>query len=377
MDLFADHMLGALERNHRDNFAVDRIQPVMRRRATRFPGQSFRGGTGERARRFLFNADRVANRFWDYPRYLRRIRARYDVFHLIDHGYAQLVHELPAERTIVTCHDLEAFRSVLDPAQHGRSRFFTAMTERMLSGLVKAAHITCVSAAVRDEIEMLGLVPAHRLSVVLCGVHPTYSPDADPEADAEASRLLGPESRCPFDLLHVGSTIPRKRIDVLLEVLAAVRTRFPNARLIRVGGPFTAAQERHVAQLGLQNSILVLPFLERPVLAAVYRRAALVLHPSDAEGFGMPLVEAMASGAQVIASNLPVLREIGGEAPVYCAVGDIEEWTGAVVELLERRGANPEEWEMRRTLGLAHAGTFSWAEYARQMTHLYDRVLQS
>lgn len=376
MDLFADHLLGALKRNHSNSHEADRIQPQMLRRATRLSSRASKLGSGERARRFFLNADRVANRFWDYPRHLRRIRGGYDVFHVVDHGYAQLVHELPAEHTVVTCHDLEAFRSVLDPAEHARSKAFTAMTARMLSGLVKAAHVTCVSTAVRDEILRYGLLPADRLSVVLCGVHPAYSPDPDLQADAEATRLLGPANLNRYDLLHVGSTIPRKRIDVLLEVFASVRRALPGARLIRVGGPFTAAQERLIAKLELRGSILVLPFVERPVLAAVYRRAAVVLHPSDAEGFGMPLVEAMASGARVVASDLPVLREIGGEAPAFCAVADISGWTSTVVELLNDRIAHSDDWLNRRLLGIAHAGTFSWAEYARRMTLIYQKLLQ-
>ena len=71
------------------------------------------------------------------------------------------------------------------------------------------------------------------------------------------------------------------------------------------------------------------PFL-RPAdrtLAAVYRRAALVLQPSEAEGFGLPVAEALACGTPVLASDLAVLREVGGEAAVYRAVGDVPAWS--------------------------------------------------
>ena len=92
-----------------------------------------------------------------------------------------------------------------------------------------------------------------------------------------------------------------------------------------------------MTRLGLEPHIIVLPFLERRVLAAVYRRAAVVLQPSDREGFGLPVAEAMACGTPVVASDLPPLREVGGAMASYCPVGDVEAWTSTVSELLDER----------------------------------------
>ena len=108
----------------------------------------------------------------------------------------------------------------------------------------------------------------------------------------------------PPDLLHVGSTIPRKRIDVLLEVVAAVRRAEPGARLLKAGGSLTAEQERLARSLGLADAVVTLPFLTRRTLAALYRRAAVVLQPSEAEGFGLPVAEALACGVPIVASDL-------------------------------------------------------------------------
>ena len=65
-----------------------------------------------------FNADRLLNRMWDFPRFARKQVSRFDVFHVCDHSYAQLVHALPAERTGVYCHDLDTFRCLLGPARN-------------------------------------------------------------------------------------------------------------------------------------------------------------------------------------------------------------------------------------------------------------------
>lgn len=377
MDLVADMLLACLQREFAHHITAERIRPLMRRRATLWGGDDRYSPAASRMRRFLFNADRLANRFWDYPRYVRGLRNDFDAFHVVDHSYAQLVHVLPPERTIVTCHDIEAFRVLLQPPHGPRSGLFRAMAERTLSGLVKAAWVTCDSAAVRDEILTHGLLPPERLVVAPIGVHPTCKPEPDREADAVVEHLLGPPTADTIDLLHVGSTIPRKRIDLLIRIFAAVRDQFPRARLIRVGGVFTPPQAELVERLELAGSVVVLPGLDRNVLAAVYRRATLVLQPSEAEGFGLPVVEALACGTPVVASDIPVLREVGGGGANYCPVADVGAWTEAIAGMLMERGQTPEQWAARRAAGIAHAGRYSWAGYSRKMVSLYEQVLDS
>ncbi|MBC7909379.1 MAG: glycosyltransferase family 4 protein, partial [Pyrinomonadaceae bacterium] len=293
------------------------------------------------------------------------------------HSYAQLVHHLPAERTIVTCHDIDTFRCLLEPEREPRSKLFVAMTRKIFDGLRKAARVTCDSHATRDDLLKYEVIPPERLSVIYNGVHPTCSAEPDALADEKAARLLGAAQAGGIDLLHVGSTIARKRIDVLLSVFAAVKKEFSQARLLRAGGAFTREQLKLVEQLGLAKSIVVLPSLSRPVLAAVYRRATLVLQPSEREGFGLPVIEAMACGAPVVASDLPVLREVGGEASVYCPVADVKTWTASVNELLSGRSMQPELWAARRAAGLAQSSLFSWSEYARRMVCLYQELCAS
>src|SRR5207253_3226444 len=195
------------------------------------------------------------------------------------------------------------------------------------------------------------------------------------EADREAVRLLATLPEDAIMILHVGSTIQRKRIDVLLRVFAALYKRFPKLRLIRVGGAFDEAQRKLADQLGLEHLILELPFLEKSVLAAIYRKAVFLLHPSDAEGFGLPLLEALACGTPVVASDLPVMHEVCGEAATYCPVAKVSAWEEAVSMLLGERHEEPEQWAKRRAQGIAQAAKFSWAEYARKMGELYQELM--
>lgn len=315
--------------------------------------------------------DRVAHRFWDYPRWLQKQRTSADVYHIVDHSYAHLAHELPANRVVTTCHDTDAFRPVIS-AGRSRSGLPRFLVNRVVRGLRRAAVVACDSEATRENLVSNDLVPADRTTVVPLGVHPSCTTAPDAVAGASAASLTGPTGGT--DLLHVGSTIPRKRIDVLLDLVADVSAVRPDLILWRVGGPFTAAQTTRVRQLGIEHRIKVLPFVSRPVLAALYRQAALVLLPSSREGFGLPVAEAMACGTPVVASDLAVLREVGGDAAEYCRVGDSAAWTARVLGLLRERESNPAGWAERRRAGVARASLFSWGRYANAMARLYARV---
>jgi glycosyltransferase involved in cell wall biosynthesis len=365
MDLVAEMLLEHLRREHHDIVSVTRICPPMRRRFTRD-----RSTNGKR-----FNTDRLLNRFWDYPRVASRIRSEFDLFHIIDHSYAHLTHDLPPERTIITCHDLDTFQSVLDSTNEHRSWPFKLMTKRILSGFQRAAWVTADSTATRQQLLAHKLISPERVVVVHNGIHPDYTPKADSEADKAATHLLGQRCDSSPELLHVGSAAPRKRIDVVLSVLAGLRQEFPQLRLIRVGGPFTGEQEDFIDHQKLADAIVVLPRLERGVLAAVYRRAALLLQPSEREGFGLPVVEAMACATPVLASDISVLREIGGEACVYAPVGEVQAWGRSVSELLNERSRHSDRWAERKLGTIANASRFSWSEYANRMVASYQRML--
>ena len=362
MDLVGDMLLDTLPSVAFGDVVATRLRPPMIRRWSRLPVV----GSGSRAHL----GDRLTGRLWDYPRWLSPRRGDFDVFHIVDHSYAHVIRALPAERTIVTCNDTDAFEAAREGAA---SRFDPArlLAAHVLDGISRASHVACISEATRQDLIATGRVDPSRTSVVHLAAHPSCTPAPDAHADAEIRRLIGPGG---FDILHVSSTIPRKRIDVLIQMFSQFRAVYPEARLVRVGGSLTREQQQLADRLNVTSALVQLPFLERPQLAALYRRASVVVLPSDREGFGLPVVEAMACGTSVIASDIPALREVGGAAAIYCPAGDGNKWADALASF-QREHLDPTARERRRRACLSAAARFTWRRYAEQMAALYVRPL--
>ncbi len=365
MDLVSDMLTNFLAAQTAAGIAAVQLRPALRQRLSRIPvvGRA----------RAASNGDRLLNRFVDYPRWLRSRLSSFDLFHLVDHSYSQLVHVLPKGRAVVTCHDLDTFRCLLEPEREPRSRSFRAMSRRILDGFLQAAHVIAVSQATREELLRHKLFPADAITVIPNGVHPACSPKPDPQADALAASYMPEEA---VWLLNVGNTLPRKRVDVLLKVFAAVSREFPEARLLRVGG-FTPAHLELIRELKIERVVSHLPYLDRSTLAAVYRRATLLVHTAEAEGFGLPLVEAMACGCPVAASDIPVLREVGGTAASFSALADMDAWRESLAQLLNEKRHQPDQWERRRQRSIAWAARYSWEENARRTADIYRKVMEN
>jgi glycosyltransferase involved in cell wall biosynthesis len=360
MDLCAQMLLAHLQSEHADSLQTLPVRPAFKKRFQQLPRLG--------KKRATWNSDRLLNRFWDYPQYLSQHITDFDLFHVSDHTYAQLVHVLPPERTGVFCHDLDAFRCLVEPKQEPRPRWFKAMSQRILSGLQKAAVVFYSTTEVRKQIEHYGLLDPKRLVHAPYGISPEFAiaPQLTTPIHQQVIDKIG---NAPF-LLHVGSCIPRKRIDVLLEVFAALRTQYSDLRLVKVGGDWTESQQEQMSRLNIGNAIVHLKGLERTTLAALYQKAAVVLQPSEAEGFGLPIIEALASGAIIVASDIPVLREVGESAAVYCPVADVSAWVKMVEQLLTNPTTAPE-----LNVRLAQAQKYSWSAHAQTIAKIYQQAV--
>ncbi len=343
MDLVAEQLVGALV-----EIGVEaRLQrPPMARLARRLPGMA-----PQRA----LNVDRLVHRFVAHPSLAALGRWRADAFHVADQSYAQLLHALPPDRSRICCHDLDAFRSVLEPERDPRPRWFRALVRVQLAGLRRAALIFTDSRAVRDEL--LG----HRLAAPERVVHAPLGLASEFRAVDDAAPPLPTELQGRRYLFHVGLDLPRKRLDLVYRTALSLRERFPELLLVQRG-----ARASEDVRRAFGGALIELPKLDRRLLAAIYRNAALVLFPSDDEGFGVPVVEALGTGAVVLCSDLPVLRETGGDVALYAPPGNLPAFVQRASALLASEEPAPAK-EAR----LAWAARFSWTANARTVAEAY------
>ena len=270
------------------------------------------------------------------------LTGRLDVFHATN-------FVLPPTRRaagVVTVHDL-AFLRLTETVSAASARY-RALVPRSLR---RASVVVTPSAAVADQVREayareLGATPVR---VVPHGVDPAWAAAAPPDVALRAS--LGLPSAY---LLFVGTLEPRKDLRTLL---AAVRLLPEAPPLVLVGPPGWGEQ----VEVG---SALTPGFLDDPALRAVVAGASALVLPSRDEGFGLTVLEALAAGTPVVASDLPVLREVGGEAVTYAPVGDPPAFAAALADVLDRPG----DPAVRR----AQAAPFTWERSAAGHRAAYD-----
>ena len=232
------------------------------------------------------------------PNRLRRWWDRRDLKSSLVHGPNYFLPAF-ADRGIITVHDLSVFRF---PETHPADRI-AAFEKDFLSSLARATHIITDTETVRDEVMEMFSVPPAMISAIPLGVEPVFRPIA-PEALTTLVRQFGivPQSYG----LCVSTLEPRKKIFELLEAWRLlpllIRNRFP---LVLCGGAgwrneaLRAAVARGIAE----GWLLHLGFVDEEALPLLYAGAALFVYPSTYEGFGLPPIEAMASGTPVLVAK--------------------------------------------------------------------------
>jgi glycosyltransferase involved in cell wall biosynthesis len=255
---------------------------------------------------------------------------------------------------VVTVHDIAAVRHPeLHPARH------VAQQRSQLDGLDRASAIVTVSRATADDLVHLGIAP-ERVVVAPLGLTPLPKPAAVSGQERPAGRFL----------LAVGETSARKDYGVILRALPALDR---DVGMVLAGPP--AGDESRlrslIAELGLSSRVKRLGAVSDALLAGLYRDAAALCFPSVAEGFGLPVLEAMAAGLPVISRDIPVIRELAGDAAVYVAGADVGAWQDAVDRVLS-------DSEMRARLvaaGRLRAAEFTWARTATATLAAYRLAL--
>ncbi|HEU5423624.1 MAG TPA: glycosyltransferase family 1 protein [Nitrolancea sp.] len=273
------------------------------------------------------------------------------------HAPVNVAPVLAGRPAVVTVHDL-AFLRYPEQYPGTKQRYLRWMTRRSVE---HAARVIAVSEHTRRDLLNFYHVAPERVVVVPNGVGPEFRPGDDP---AEARALRATHNLPDEFVLFVGTLQPRKNLLGLLRAWARVETAAP---LVIVGAPGWQYQPifDEVRVLGIGERVIFTGYSGD--LASWYRAATVFVYPSLYEGFGLPVVEAMACGTPVVTSNVSSLPEVAGDAALMVDPTDQDALAGAIARLLE----SPELRATLRERGLARAAAFSWERTARETVAVY------
>lgn len=246
---------------------------------------------------------------------LQRLAARLppcEVCHLVDHSESFLLPFLQAAWKAVSCHDLIPLvepRLYRHPVSRWWGRYLYRLTVRHLEQA--DCVLACSHTTAQDVQRHLG-VPSEKLKVVYPGV------DADffaPLPEAERERLREAMGFHTEDLvvLHVGSNAPYKNLETVWQVVAYLREGGHRVRWVKAGEPLSPRSRLALRQLGIAECVREEPQVGEERLVQLYQVSDVLLFPSWSEGFGLPVLEALACGTPAVIADTPALREWAGE----------------------------------------------------------------
>lgn len=271
-----------------------------------------------------------------------------------------------AGRTVTTVHDLSHH---IYPQFHPPARI-DYMHRMLPPSLARASHVITVSESARqDLITHLGH-PPERITAIPLGANPAFCPHS-------ASALVPVLTRWGLQpqgySLYVGTIEPRKNIDRLLDAYEALpdalRRHYP---LVLAGGPGWRSEHTHarMARAASAGWLHYLRYVPQADLPALYAGARLFAYPSLYEGFGLPVLEAMASGVPVVTSNVSSLPEVVGDVALSIPPEDTDALRTALA-----RGLQDQAWRAHAIVaGPERAAQFTWERCVNQTVAVYGQV---
>jgi glycosyltransferase involved in cell wall biosynthesis len=259
---------------------------------------------------------------------------------------------------VLTLHDLIYYRHRTPPTEFAwwvrllwRVAYLSYLPQRVLLG--RADEVVTVSDTVRGEIAR------HRLTRRPVTVVPNAA-DTPPLAEAAP----GPRQR---SLVYMGAFIGYKDVPTLVRA-AALLPGYTLHLASRIGAGERAHLERVAREAGGADLVFH-DGVDDAEYAALLDSATALVSASRDEGFGIPVVEAMTRGVPTVLTDIPIFREVGGDAALYAGAGDPAAFAAAV-----RRLEDPGEWHRRSTTALAHVARFSWDASAARLLPVLERV---
>ena len=291
---------------------------------------------------------------------LLRLRGRSDLYHVTD-GVLSVVARLK-HPTVVTVHDVISFLNL----RNNSDAIQDLVMRRSMRHMISADRILVDSNHTRRELGRVLRLNLSKVSVVPLGVdHELFRPMDKRKSRMRLHLPLGKKI-----ILNVGSEEPRKNVPTLIRAFAKIARSIPDTILIRVGAPGSKEVARLISSNGISEKVSYCK-LSRRDLPYLYCAADSLILPSWYEGFGLPLLESMACGCPVIASNTTSIPEIVGKAGILLNPTDCDAFAVAIENLLTNSDLQADL--MQR--GLVQSEKFSWRMTAKRTLEVYRDVL--
>ena len=265
---------------------------------------------------------------------------------------------------VVTVHDLFPFQF---PEIHSGPLPRAVNQMLMRNAVRRAERIITPSAATALAVKQNFPASADRVLSIPEAADDRFQAARNPEGEAAWQVRLG--IRPPY-VFYLGQWKAYKNLPMLLDAFKMLRRTHPNAQLVIAGDDPRHPEVRQAAAVLPEGSVVLPGRLPESAVPDLYRGAAVVVLPSKAEGFGLPVIEAMACGVPVICSDLPVLHELADGVATFCDPNDPDAFARAIAQTLDAPST-----ARARQLGIERAKSFTWERSARQTVDAYGSAL--
>jgi glycosyltransferase involved in cell wall biosynthesis len=351
-----------LARNHSDDIRLFVVGPVTEAEQKSAPQRLYTTPISER------NMVRLWHRLnFPIPHVEWFTGGPLDLFHATDFVLAPN----RARRSVLTVHDL-AFHFFPDAAMPSLHHYLNVVVPRSVR---RAHHVIADSANTARDLTNVWNVPPEKISVVQGAVdHSHFRPVKDTLKIDQVRARYGAEG-APY-ILAVSRIEPRKNFARLIEAFHHARQEAQLPHRLIIGGRKGWLYDEifaKVVELGIEDAVHFCGFVDDADLPALYSGADFVAYPSLYEGFGLPIIEALACGAPVLTGDNSCLPEAAGPGAVYVNALDVESITQGIIKLATDR----ELHDRLAIAGRAHAAQFTWERSADQLIEAYTKTLES